>query len=157
MFSFINQWQCCHTDPFTHLWKWHIFNTTMEINEQCFPGLQFICLFQILTIPVKALIAVGTLSCSPKQIILPPSFPVSKITYLSFFFLSSVYLKVPFCLYFLNNHSKWPVHWDFKVMKRCEHVWFIPAFTPRHCLNTTPCVQCHVLTWPVFFANHCYF
>jgi len=34
-------------------------------------------LFQILTIPVKALIAVGTLSCSPKQIILPPSFPVS--------------------------------------------------------------------------------
>lgn len=34
-------------------------------------------LFQILTIPVKALIAVGTLSCSPKHIILPPSFPVS--------------------------------------------------------------------------------
>lgn len=34
-------------------------------------------LFQILTIPVKALIAVGTLSCSPKHIIMPPSFPVS--------------------------------------------------------------------------------
>ncbi|TRY89294.1 hypothetical protein DNTS_003463 [Danionella cerebrum] len=31
--------------------------------------------YEILTIPVKALIAVGTLSCSPKHIILPPSFP----------------------------------------------------------------------------------
>lgn len=45
MFSFINQWRCCHTDPFTCLWKWHIFNTTMETNEQCFPGLQFICVY----------------------------------------------------------------------------------------------------------------
>lgn len=32
---------------------------------------------QILTIPVKAVIAVGTLSSSPKHIVLPPSFPVS--------------------------------------------------------------------------------
>lgn len=32
---------------------------------------------QILTIPVKALIAVGTLNSSPKHIVLPPSFPVS--------------------------------------------------------------------------------
>uniref|UniRef100_W5KX84 Transmembrane protein 131 n=1 Tax=Astyanax mexicanus TaxID=7994 RepID=W5KX84_ASTMX len=31
--------------------------------------------YEILTIPVKALIAVGTLSCSPKHIIMPPSFP----------------------------------------------------------------------------------
>lgn len=38
------------------------------------------CYFpQILTIPVKAIVAVGTLSSSPKNIILPPSFPVSKI------------------------------------------------------------------------------
>lgn len=40
-----------------------------------------VCLFllclQILTIPVKALIAVGTLNSSPKNIILPPAFPVS--------------------------------------------------------------------------------
>ncbi len=34
---------------------------------------------QILTIPVKALIAVGTLNSSPKHIVLPPSFPVSNI------------------------------------------------------------------------------
>lgn len=39
----------------------------------------FLSLFQILTIPVKALIAVGTLSCSPKHIIMPPSFPVSSL------------------------------------------------------------------------------
>ncbi|KAI5109355.1 transmembrane protein 131 isoform X1 [Silurus meridionalis] len=31
--------------------------------------------YEILTIPVKALIAVGTLSCSPKHIMMPPSFP----------------------------------------------------------------------------------
>lgn len=31
---------------------------------------------QILTIPVKAVIAVGTLSSAPKHIVLPPSFPV---------------------------------------------------------------------------------
>ncbi|XP_005166018.2 transmembrane protein 131 isoform X1 [Danio rerio] len=31
--------------------------------------------YEILTIPVKALIAVGTLSCSPKHIILPDAFP----------------------------------------------------------------------------------
>ncbi|XP_010771444.1 transmembrane protein 131-like [Notothenia coriiceps] len=33
--------------------------------------------YEILTIPVKALIAVGTLSSSPKHIVLPASFPVS--------------------------------------------------------------------------------
>lgn len=33
---------------------------------------------QILTIPVKAVIAVGTLSSSPKHIVLPQSFPVSQ-------------------------------------------------------------------------------
>lgn len=40
----------------------------------------FFCLtsMQILTIPVKALIAVGALNSSPKHIILPPTFPVSK-------------------------------------------------------------------------------
>ncbi|XP_062853334.1 transmembrane protein 131 [Trichomycterus rosablanca] len=31
--------------------------------------------YEILTIPVKALIAVGTLGCSPKHIVMPPSFP----------------------------------------------------------------------------------
>ncbi|XP_039213531.1 transmembrane protein 131-like [Crotalus tigris] len=31
--------------------------------------------YEILTIPVKAVIAVGSLTCSPKHILLPPSFP----------------------------------------------------------------------------------
>lgn len=35
---------------------------------------------QILTIPVKAVIAVGTLSSSPKHIVFPPSFPVSHVS-----------------------------------------------------------------------------
>ncbi|KAG7268925.1 hypothetical protein CRUP_002921, partial [Coryphaenoides rupestris] len=35
--------------------------------------------YEILTIPVKAVIAVGTLTSHPKQIVLPPSFPVAKI------------------------------------------------------------------------------
>ncbi|KAM4628602.1 transmembrane protein 131 [Polymixia lowei] len=39
--------------------------------------------YEILTIPVKALIAVGTLTSSPKHIILPPSFP-GKVVHQSF-------------------------------------------------------------------------
>lgn len=35
--------------------------------------------FQILTIPVNAVIAVGTLTSSPKHIVLPPSFPVGSL------------------------------------------------------------------------------
>ena len=35
--------------------------------------------FQILTIPVKAVIAVGSLTCSPKHVFLPPSFPVREL------------------------------------------------------------------------------
>lgn len=35
---------------------------------------------QILTIPVKAVIAVGTLNSSPKHIVFPPSFPVSHVS-----------------------------------------------------------------------------
>lgn len=48
--------------------------------------LNFSCLFfvffflgQILTIPVKAVIAVGSLTCSPKHVFLPPSFPVREL------------------------------------------------------------------------------
>nr|XP_055068518.1 transmembrane protein 131 isoform X1 [Misgurnus anguillicaudatus] len=49
--------------------------------------------YEILTIPVKALIAVGTLSCSPKHIILPPSFP-GKVVHQGFSILSSFSQKV---------------------------------------------------------------
>uniref|UniRef100_A0A8C2IF43 Transmembrane protein 131 n=1 Tax=Cyprinus carpio TaxID=7962 RepID=A0A8C2IF43_CYPCA len=49
--------------------------------------------YEILTIPVKALIAVGTLSCSPKQIILPPSFP-GKVVHQGFSIQSSFSQKV---------------------------------------------------------------
>ncbi|KAM9358120.1 transmembrane protein 131 [Symphorus nematophorus] len=49
--------------------------------------------YEILTIPVKALIAVGTLSSSPKHIILPPSFP-GKVVHQSYSIQSSFTQKV---------------------------------------------------------------
>uniref|UniRef100_A0A8C1ZB82 Transmembrane protein 131 n=1 Tax=Cyprinus carpio TaxID=7962 RepID=A0A8C1ZB82_CYPCA len=49
--------------------------------------------YEILTIPVKTVIAVGTLSCSPKQIILPPSFP-GKVVHQGFSIQSSFSQKV---------------------------------------------------------------
>uniref|UniRef100_A0AAZ3STM7 Transmembrane protein 131 n=1 Tax=Oncorhynchus tshawytscha TaxID=74940 RepID=A0AAZ3STM7_ONCTS len=48
----------------------------------------FFCVFQILTIPVKAAIAVGKLNSYPEHIILPPSFP-GKIVHQSFTIQSS--------------------------------------------------------------------
>uniref|UniRef100_A0A8C9V152 Transmembrane protein 131 n=1 Tax=Scleropages formosus TaxID=113540 RepID=A0A8C9V152_SCLFO len=49
--------------------------------------------YEILTIPVKAVIAVGTLTSSPKHIILPPSFP-GKIVHQSFNIVSSFSQRV---------------------------------------------------------------
>ncbi|XP_034558542.1 transmembrane protein 131 [Notolabrus celidotus] len=49
--------------------------------------------YEILTIPVKALIAVGTLNSAPKHIILPPSFP-GKVVHQSFSIQSSFTQKV---------------------------------------------------------------
>uniref|UniRef100_A0A8C9YB76 Transmembrane protein 131 n=1 Tax=Sander lucioperca TaxID=283035 RepID=A0A8C9YB76_SANLU len=54
--------------------------------------------YEILTIPVKALVAVGTLNSSPKHIILSPSFPVTyipgKVIHQSFSIQSSFTQKV---------------------------------------------------------------
>ncbi|XP_067416094.1 transmembrane protein 131 isoform X2 [Emydura macquarii macquarii] len=49
--------------------------------------------YEILTIPVKAVIAVGSLTCSPKHIHLPPSFP-GKIVHQSLNIMSSFSQKV---------------------------------------------------------------
>ncbi|XP_030288540.1 transmembrane protein 131 isoform X2 [Sparus aurata] len=49
--------------------------------------------YEILTIPVKALIAVGTLNSSPKHIVLPPSFP-GKVVHQSYSIQSSFTQKV---------------------------------------------------------------
>ncbi|KAG5276018.1 hypothetical protein AALO_G00127020 [Alosa alosa] len=49
--------------------------------------------YEILTIPVKALIAVGTLTSSPKHIILPPSFP-GKVVHHGFSIFSSFSQRV---------------------------------------------------------------
>uniref|UniRef100_A0A8D3DRH0 Transmembrane protein 131 n=1 Tax=Scophthalmus maximus TaxID=52904 RepID=A0A8D3DRH0_SCOMX len=49
--------------------------------------------YEILTIPVKALIAVGTLNSSPKHIVLPPSFP-GKVVHQSFSIQSSFTQRV---------------------------------------------------------------
>ncbi|XP_036599081.1 transmembrane protein 131 isoform X2 [Trichosurus vulpecula] len=49
--------------------------------------------YEILTIPVKAVIAVGSLTCSPKHIVLPPSFP-GKIVHQSLNVMSSFSQKV---------------------------------------------------------------
>ncbi|XP_054829376.1 transmembrane protein 131 isoform X3 [Eublepharis macularius] len=49
--------------------------------------------YEILTIPVKAVIAVGSLTCSPKHILLPPSFP-GKTVHQSLSIMSSFSQKV---------------------------------------------------------------
>ncbi|TNM87610.1 hypothetical protein fugu_005831 [Takifugu bimaculatus] len=49
--------------------------------------------YEILTIPIKAVIAVGTLSSAPKHIILPPSFP-GKVVHQSYSIQSSFTQKV---------------------------------------------------------------
>ncbi|XP_033003431.1 transmembrane protein 131 isoform X1 [Lacerta agilis] len=49
--------------------------------------------YEILTIPVKAVIAVGSLMCSPKHILLPPSFP-GKTVHQSLSIMSSFSQKV---------------------------------------------------------------
>lgn len=53
--------------------QWHFQRQTFDARTWC-----VLFFTQILTIPVKALIAVGTLSSSPKHIVLPPTFPVRK-------------------------------------------------------------------------------
>uniref|UniRef100_A0A8D0E9G6 Transmembrane protein 131 n=1 Tax=Salvator merianae TaxID=96440 RepID=A0A8D0E9G6_SALMN len=49
--------------------------------------------YEILTIPIKAVIAVGSLTCSPKHILLPPSFP-GKTVHQSLSIMSSFSQKV---------------------------------------------------------------
>ncbi|XP_030057243.1 transmembrane protein 131 [Microcaecilia unicolor] len=49
--------------------------------------------YELLTIPVKAVVAVGSLLCSPKHIVLPPSFP-GKIVHHSLNIMSSFSQKV---------------------------------------------------------------
>ncbi|KAM9321621.1 transmembrane protein 131 [Gastrophryne carolinensis] len=56
-------------------------------------GIQFTTDYEILTIPVKAVIAVGSLSCFPKHITLPPSFP-GKLVHQSLNIMSSFSQKV---------------------------------------------------------------
>ncbi|NWS56362.1 TM131 protein, partial [Chunga burmeisteri] len=49
--------------------------------------------YEILTIPVKAVIAVGSLTCSPKHVFLPPSFP-GKVVHQSLNIMNSFSQKV---------------------------------------------------------------
>ncbi|XP_053563688.1 LOW QUALITY PROTEIN: transmembrane protein 131 [Bombina bombina] len=56
-------------------------------------GIQITTDYEILTIPVKAVVAVGSLTCSPKQIALPPSFP-GKMVHQSLNIMSSFSQKV---------------------------------------------------------------
>ncbi|XP_075708712.1 transmembrane protein 131 isoform X2 [Rhinoderma darwinii] len=56
-------------------------------------GIQITTDYEILTVPVKAVIAVGSLTCSPKYITLPPSFP-GKLVHQSLNIMSSFSQKV---------------------------------------------------------------
>ncbi|XP_068124260.1 transmembrane protein 131 isoform X3 [Hyperolius riggenbachi] len=56
-------------------------------------GIQITTDYEILTIPVKAVIAVGSLTCSPMHITLPPSFP-GKLVHQSLNIMSSFSQKV---------------------------------------------------------------
>ncbi|XP_041440160.1 transmembrane protein 131 isoform X1 [Xenopus laevis] len=56
-------------------------------------GIQVTTDYEILTVPVKAVVAVGSLTCSPKRITLPPSFP-GKVVHQSLNIMSSFSQKV---------------------------------------------------------------
>ncbi|KAE8625617.1 hypothetical protein XENTR_v10006340 [Xenopus tropicalis] len=56
-------------------------------------GIQITTDYEILTVPVKAVVAVGSLTCSPKRITLPPSFP-GKVVHQSLNIMSSFSQKV---------------------------------------------------------------
>ncbi|XP_051782826.1 transmembrane protein 131 [Erpetoichthys calabaricus] len=73
-----------------------VFRATLTAKDLEGPydgAIQITTDYEILTIPVKAVIAVGSLSSSPKHIVLPPSFP-GKVVHQSFNILSSFSQKV---------------------------------------------------------------
>lgn len=67
--------------------------TAKELEGFYDGGIQITTDYEILTIPVKAVIAVGSLTCSPKYITLPPSFP-GKLVHQSLNIMSSFSQKV---------------------------------------------------------------
>lgn len=67
--------------------------TAKELEDQYDGAVQITTDYEILTIPVRALIAVGSLVCSPKQIVLPCSFP-GKVVHHSLNIMSSFSQKV---------------------------------------------------------------
>lgn len=71
---------------------------------------------QILTIPVKAVIAVGSLTCFPKHMILPPSFPVRQFFYR--LLLANFFPCLYFCIPRIQQKSQ---------------LFFINHFKVRHC------------------------
>uniref|UniRef100_A0A4W3JVH8 Transmembrane protein 131 n=1 Tax=Callorhinchus milii TaxID=7868 RepID=A0A4W3JVH8_CALMI len=73
-----------------------VFRVKLTANELEGPydgAIQITTDYEILTIPVRALIAVGSLACSPKHIMLPRSFP-GKIVHHSLNIMSSFSQKV---------------------------------------------------------------
>ncbi|KAM8975283.1 transmembrane protein 131 [Pelodytes ibericus] len=67
--------------------------TAKDLEGSYDGGIQITTDYEILTIPVKAVVAVGSLTCSPKRITLPPSFP-GKIVHQSLNIMSSFSQKV---------------------------------------------------------------
>ncbi|XP_071991808.1 transmembrane protein 131 isoform X3 [Engystomops pustulosus] len=67
--------------------------TAKELEGFYDGGIQITTDYEILTVPVKAVIAVGSLTCSPKYITLPPSFP-GKLVHQSLNIMSSFSQKV---------------------------------------------------------------
>ncbi|XP_069613920.1 transmembrane protein 131 isoform X2 [Ranitomeya imitator] len=67
--------------------------TAKELEGFYDGGIQITTDYEILTVPVKAVIAVGSLTCSPNYIALPPSFP-GKLVHQSLNIMSSFSQKV---------------------------------------------------------------
>ncbi|XP_056411884.1 transmembrane protein 131 isoform X2 [Hyla sarda] len=67
--------------------------TAKELEGFYDGGIQITTDYEILTVPVKAVIAVGSLTCSPKYITLPASFP-GKLVHQSLHIMSSFSQKV---------------------------------------------------------------
>ncbi|XP_053311143.1 transmembrane protein 131 [Spea bombifrons] len=67
--------------------------TAKDLEGSYDGGIQITTDYEILTIPVKAVVAVGSLMCSPKQITLSPTFP-GKVVHQSLNIMSSFSQKV---------------------------------------------------------------
>lgn len=96
---------------------------------------------QILTIPVKAVIAVGSLTCSPKHVFLPPSFPVRELSHSITSFLAVFFICLSFSRETAVLNCCMSKCWRDCAMYQTVMIQFVAIlghfFFPPHLLSTS--------------------